>query len=135
MYQFHICTGTLTERSAWSHPWDTDTEVRSVLEGDGTHPRAETHVYFIISDYKQLIRVYTARGRLRGRAEWRTNHLPAAAKVPLSTLAKFRRPPLLSEYGLEAFGIAAGSIDLAATRLAIVFQPAQQGESAKLNYP
>jgi len=26
----------------------------SVLEGDGSHPRAETHVYFIISNYIQI---------------------------------------------------------------------------------
>ena len=38
----------------------------SVLEGDGTRPRAETHVYLIIPNYIQMIRVYTAaRGRRR----------------------------------------------------------------------
>ena len=32
----------------------------SVLEGDGTGPRAETHVSLINSNYIQIIRVYTS---------------------------------------------------------------------------
>jgi len=38
----------------------------------------------------------------------------------------------LSEYGLEAFGIAAGSISLVAT-VVIVFQTAKQSESTTLS--
>jgi len=30
----------------------------SILEGNETRPRAETHVWFIISNYIQIIRVY-----------------------------------------------------------------------------
>jgi len=32
----------------------------SVLEGDGTGPRAETHVYLINTNYIQIVRVYTS---------------------------------------------------------------------------
>jgi len=32
----------------------------SVLEGDGTRPKVETHVYLIISNYIQIIRVYAS---------------------------------------------------------------------------
>jgi len=37
----------------------------SVLEGDGTRPRAETHVYLIDLNYIQVTRVYTSFPQLR----------------------------------------------------------------------